>query len=89
LMGKLVTSHFLFLGYSLRDWNVRAILRRIWEEQRRKKKKSFAIQLNPEELEAKSWSERGAEIIDVDLDTYVAGLRAHLEALPAVQPAST
>ena len=86
-MQKLTTSHFLFLGYSLRDWNVRAILRRIWDEQRRKKRKSWAIQLNPEEIEEKSWRERGAEIIDVELDTYVEGLEGRLAALTAAQPA--
>ena len=26
-------SHFLFLGYSMRDWNLRVILNRIWGAQ--------------------------------------------------------
>ena len=26
-------SHFLFLGYSMRDWNLRVILHRIWGQQ--------------------------------------------------------
>ena len=30
LNGK---THFLFLGYGLRDWNLRVILRRIWGKQ--------------------------------------------------------
>ena len=31
---RLKNSHLLFLGYSLADWNLRAILRRIWSEQK-------------------------------------------------------
>ena len=34
LAARLRRSHFLFLGYSLRDWNLRVILHRIWGEQK-------------------------------------------------------
>ena len=34
LLEKMSWSHFLFLGYSLRDWNLRVILHRIWGEQK-------------------------------------------------------
>jgi hypothetical protein len=34
LLAKLRTSSILFLGYSLRDWNLRAIFHRIWQEER-------------------------------------------------------
>ncbi|MGH3974899.1 MAG: SIR2 family NAD-dependent protein deacylase, partial [Pseudonocardiaceae bacterium] len=33
LAAKLRRSHFLFLGYSLRDWNLRVMLFRLWGEQ--------------------------------------------------------
>jgi SIR2-like domain len=33
LAGKIKRSHFLFLGYSLRDWNFRVMLYRLWREQ--------------------------------------------------------
>ena len=46
LAAKLRRSHFLFLGYSMRDWNLRVILHRIWGEQKLKYK-SWAIQLAP------------------------------------------
>jgi hypothetical protein len=38
LAAKLRRSHFLFLGYSMRDWNLRVILHRIWGEQKLKYK---------------------------------------------------
>jgi hypothetical protein len=34
LVGKLRNSSILFLGYSLRDWNLRAIFHRIWQEEK-------------------------------------------------------
>ena len=43
LAAKLRKSHFLFLGYGLRDWNMRVILHRIAGEQRLTYK-SWAIQ---------------------------------------------
>ena len=43
LTAKLRKSHFLFLGYGLRDWNLRVILHRIAGEQRLNYK-SWAIQ---------------------------------------------
>lgn len=34
LVAKLRTSSILFLGYSMQDWNLRAIFHRIWHEER-------------------------------------------------------
>jgi len=34
IVAKLRNSNILFLGYSMRDWNLRAIFRRIWEEEK-------------------------------------------------------
>ena len=48
------TSHFLFLGYSMQDWNLRVILHRIWGQQPLAYK-SWAIQLDPSELEQEFW----------------------------------
>ena len=44
-------SHFLFLGYGLRDWNLRVILYKIWQSYPRKKYASWAIQHQANELE--------------------------------------
>jgi hypothetical protein len=88
LKRKLEESNFLFLGYSLRDWNVRAILQRIWDRQAESSYNSWAIQLHPDELDQESWRQRGARIIDVDLDTYVAGLAERLQQLPTLESAA-
>jgi hypothetical protein len=34
IVAKLHTSNILFLGYSMRDWNLRAIFHRIWQEEK-------------------------------------------------------
>ena len=55
LAAKLRRSHFLFLGYSLRDWNLRVILHRIWGEQQLRYR-SWAIQLRTRsEMDRRFW----------------------------------
>jgi hypothetical protein len=74
-------SHFLFLGYSLRDWNLRVILSRIWDG-RRLASQSWAVQRENgrlSEIEKKLWRSRGdVDLLYVELDEYVANLRAEL-----------
>jgi len=81
LMAKLKASHFLFLGYSLRDWNLRVILRRLWGE-RKLTYKSWAVQLTPDPLDRQFWSKREVDIHSVSLETYISALHSRLLALP-------
>jgi hypothetical protein len=71
---KLRNSHFLFLGYGMRDWNLRVILRRIWGAQALEFP-SWSIQVSPDKLETKFWEERKVDILDYDIDDYVERLR--------------
>ena len=77
LSAKLTRSAFLFLGYSMRDWNVRVILHRIWGQQKRRRN-SWAVQAFPEDIEREFWQERKVQILEVMLDEYVRGLDAQL-----------
>jgi SIR2-like domain len=86
LVGKLKNSHLLFLGYSLRDWNLRVILHRVWHEQELNDEwVPWAIQWKPEPVEKKFWDRRGVEIIDIKLADYVALLEEEMRttAVPA------
>ncbi len=47
---RLKSSHILFMGYALRDWNLRVVLRRIWDT-RKLTWKSWAVQLKPNDPE--------------------------------------
>jgi hypothetical protein len=77
LMARMRTSHFLFLGYGMRDWNLRVMLRHIWAEQTRRYV-SWAIQLGPGELDRRFWDRHGVEIIDAPLEDWVDAMRAEL-----------
>ena len=79
---KLKRSNFLFLGYGLRDWNLRVILYRIWGEQKLSYA-SWSIQLDPDPLDERLWRRRDVEILDIGLEEYVDRLEARLDGLPA------
>ena len=77
LLKRLRKCHFLFLGYSLGDWNLRAILHRIWAD-RERDYPSWSVQLHPDPLEVKSWERREVHIFDLPLDRYLDGLSDYL-----------
>jgi hypothetical protein len=78
LANQLKRSHFLFLGYSLSDWNLRVILNRIWREQRMASV-CWAIQReSPSEVDGRFWEAKRVEILACDLADYVADLDALL-----------
>jgi hypothetical protein len=78
LAAKLRTSHFLFLGYSLRDWNFRVMLYRLWGEQEGKNFKSWAIQANPDPIDRAAWDERGVDILPIRVEDFVAAIEQRL-----------
>jgi hypothetical protein len=80
LIPAMQSSHFLFLGYSLRDWNLRVILQRIWEEQDHGWS-SWAVQHQTNPIDQKFWMKRGVDIQVVDLQDYVRGLDAALNEI--------
>jgi hypothetical protein len=73
LLEALFTSHFLFLGYRLTDWNVRVILYQIWRE-RERELDAWAIQRDVGEIDRVLWEKRGVHLLDVPLADYVAAL---------------
>jgi hypothetical protein len=87
LLATLLNSHFLFLGYSLRDWNVRVILHQIWM-QREQSRDSWAIQREVDEIDSALWDVRQVRLHNVPLDRYVEQLSARLRALERGQPAT-
>ena len=77
-------KRFWFLGYSLRDWNLRVILRRIWGAQKLKWS-SWAIQLEPEDLDQIFWLRRDIQILEAGLRDYVTELIDRLDAKSYVE----
>jgi hypothetical protein len=77
---------FLFLGYGLRDWNLRVMLRHLKSALASAETtapptdtgedlRSWAIQRNPSELERALWHARKVNIYDMDIDAFVCKLR--------------
>jgi hypothetical protein len=86
LRAQMAESHFLFLGYSLRDWNLRVILNRLWGEQPLDDK-SWSVQREPDDprlrkVEEKLWTDRGdIEVHYILLREYVARLKEQIRQL--------
>jgi hypothetical protein len=73
------TRHFLFLGYGLRDWNLRVVLSKIDKDLPRPpadKLPSWAIQKDSTALERELWKRRGISIHDMDLHEFIDRLQA-------------
>jgi len=69
---------FLFLGYSLRDWNLRVVLRSLKSVPGRPvsdERPDWAIQKDPSLLEQALWGKRGVHIFDVRIDDFVQRLQ--------------
>ena len=80
--------HFLFLGYSLTDWNMRAFLRRIWKDSPLTWN-SWAVEIKEKPVDQKFWSKRNVEIVVASLENYFSDLEELLKASsPAGRPAS-
>jgi hypothetical protein len=77
ILAKLTASRCLFLGYTMRDWNARLLLKRIWRGQSASQP-SWAIVNQPDMLEKASWSRSGVELYASHSTDYVTGLRAVL-----------
>jgi hypothetical protein len=76
VLERLRDCQLLFLGYGLGDWNLRALLHKLWNDRRWA---WWAIQLNPGILERSSWRLRGVDTCDMPIDEYLQGLRARFE----------
>jgi hypothetical protein len=85
LRERMVDSHFLFLGYSMRDWNLRVILNRIWGAQRLDLQ-SWAVQRAPADpgarkVEEALWRDRDVDLLYVPLAEYAGRLGDEFDAL--------
>jgi hypothetical protein len=77
LMRRIRESDLLFLGYSMRDWNLRVILRQIWSEQG-VSTGGWSIQHSPSEIDTRFWARQGIDILDVPLEDWVDAMREQL-----------
>jgi hypothetical protein len=81
IQARLQRSNFLFLGYSLREWNARVTLRQIWGE-RQRSYKSWAIQVDADLTDQAVWSSHGVDLFSVPLEDYIAVINEQIKAKP-------
>jgi tetratricopeptide (TPR) repeat protein len=84
LVRKLVRSHFLFLGYRVRDWNLRIFLRSFWSLWRRGDYRAWAVRLNPGQPDDTLWQRLDVDVLGVGLDDFVAMLSERMQTLTSV-----
>ena len=77
LAAKLRRSHFLFLGYGMRDWNLRLVLGRIWGAEG-VTYRSWAVQPEAKPLERQFWRARDVDLLEVPLEEYAGALGRYL-----------
>jgi SIR2-like protein len=87
ITGKIQISTILFLGYSLEDWDFRAIYKGLIERTANKfPPKSFAIQKNPSPFWKDFWSRKGVIIKNVDIYDFARDLKkAYFKRYPGPQ----
>jgi hypothetical protein len=70
---------FLFLGYSLYDWNFRAFLRMLALRNalsRKEQRRHYAVQFKPNPIEVELWGHRNVRVFDGDLAAFCARVTA-------------
>ncbi len=71
VLSKLRDSHFLFLGYHVRDWTLRVFLQRIWSDQPLQAR-SWAVDPEPDDVERELWEEFGVDVVTSPLAAFIA-----------------
>jgi hypothetical protein len=69
---------FLFLGYSLSDWNVRVILRKLLKRPTGRLVKFWAIVSGKSHVEQQLWQAHNLNIYTMDLQAFAKELKNHL-----------
>jgi DNA-binding SARP family transcriptional activator len=77
LTAKLRRSHFLFLGFGMREWSLRLVLARMWGAERALYR-SWAVREATKPLEREFWRARDVDLLEAPLDDYAGGLARYL-----------
>ena len=78
LAARLRRSHFLFLGYSLRDWSLRVFLHRLFGPEK-VGYRSWAVAREHAGIEEELWRQRGIDCVEMEPDAYLTRLRERVE----------
>jgi hypothetical protein len=79
LSARLRRSHFLFLGYPLRQWSLRVFLHRLFGRDKLAYR-SWAVDASADAVERQLWAQRGIDTIAVGPARYASELAARVTA---------
>jgi hypothetical protein len=86
LLDKVRESHFLFLGYRMRDWPLRVFLQRVWGD-RLEGARSLTVDPSPDVVERELWEHFGVHVLQQRLGEFVGELQDELGRLAAAPAA--
>ena len=81
ILNKIRDSHFVFLGYRMRDWSVRVFLQRVWGEHPLEAR-SWAVDPGLDFLERQLWEHFGVKVIETPMTEFMDELERELLRLP-------
>jgi hypothetical protein len=84
ILNKIRDSHFLFLGYRMRDWTLRVFLQRIWGEQQ-VAARSWAVDPGLDGVERELWEHFGVNVVEEPLTAFMTELERELGRLAGTQ----
>jgi hypothetical protein len=70
ILNKIRDSHFLFLGYRMRDWSVRVFLQRVWGEQQIEAR-SWSVDPGLDAVERELWDHFGVKVVQEPLAEFL------------------
>jgi SIR2-like domain/TIR domain len=73
-------SHFLFLGYRVRDWTLRVFLQRVWNEQPLEAR-SWAVDPAFDVVERELWEHFGVHVVETPVPDFLNEVERELGAL--------
>ena len=73
LTARLRRSHFLFVGYGMREWNLRLLLSRLWAGAA-VNYRSWAVSPAAPPVERAFWRSRDVDLVEAPLENYVDAL---------------
>jgi hypothetical protein len=83
ILNKIRDSHFLFLGYRMRDWSLRVFLQRVWGDHPLEAR-SWAVDRGLEGVERELWDHFGVNVIETPVAEFINELERELGRLAPV-----
>ena len=83
ILNKVRDSHFLFLGYRMRDWSLRVFLQRIWGEQPLEARSWAVVDPGLDVVERELWDHFGVNVVEEPLAEFLNELESELGRLAA------